>query len=110
MKNMICIKDLELGKIPSGDESKRVNKIFSGEGRQIIEITLRNGDVLAKHKAGEPITVLCLAGTGRFLAGADLDESRILRPGTLLTLEAEVYHEVVAEPELHILVTKFRGE
>ena len=108
MKNLICLKDFELGNVSAGEKSKDVNEIFNGDRRRMVEVTLRNHGVLSKHKADEPITVLCLGGSGQFLAGPDLEESQVLRPGTLLTLEAEVYHEVIAEPELHILVTKFR--
>jgi quercetin dioxygenase-like cupin family protein len=72
-----------------------------------MEIKLRNNAVLSKHKASEPITVLCLAGKGKFIAGEDLQEEITLEIGTLLTLEAEVLHEAVAEPDLHLLVTKF---
>ncbi len=109
MKNMIWVNDLELGNVSGGEKSKDVKEIFNGDRRRMVEVTLRNNDVLSKHKAAEPITVLCLGGSGRFLAGADLEESQILKPGTLLTVEAEVFHEVIAEPDIHILVTKFKG-
>ncbi len=109
MKNMICVTDFELGNVSDGEKSKDVKEIFNGVRRRMVEVTLRNNDVLSKHKAAEPITVLCLGGSGRFLAGADLEESQILKPGTLLTVEAEVFHEVIAEPDIHILVTKFKG-
>lgn len=108
MKYMICVKDFELGNVSGGEKTKDVNEIFNGDRRAMVEVALRDNDVLAKHKANEPISVLCLGGSGRFLAGPNLEESQLLRPGTLLTLEAEVYHEVIAEPELHILVTKFK--
>ena len=110
MNNMICVADLELGNVSVAEKTKDVKEIFNGSRRRMVEVTLRNNDVLSQHKASEPISVLCLGGNGRFLAGADLEESQVLRPGTLLTLEADVYHEVLAEPELHILVTKFKGE
>lgn len=108
MKNMICVKDFEFGIVSDSASSKDVNEIFNGDRRRMVEVTLRNNEILSKHKAIEPISVLCLGGGGRFLAGPELEESYVLRPGTLLTLEAEVYHEVIAEPELHILVTKFK--
>ena len=109
MKYMISVKEFELEKVSGGEKTKDVNEIFNGDRRRMVTVTLRNNDVLSKHKADVPISVLCLGGSGRFLAGPELEESHVLRPGTLLTLEAEVYHEVIAEPELHILVTKFKG-
>lgn len=105
---MELLKKFELGKISKSEKNKDVTKIFDGERRQIIEVNLRRGEVLSKHKAQEPITVFCLAGNGRFLAGENLKEEIELSAGVLLTLEGGIEHEVVAEPELKILVTKFK--
>jgi quercetin dioxygenase-like cupin family protein len=107
MKKIELIKNLELRQIPQGEKAKEVKQIFSGTRRRLIEITLRNNEILAKHKADEPITVLCLAGNGTFRAGRDLEDEEKLEAGTLLTLEAAIEHEVVAEPELRLLITKF---
>ena len=108
MKNIQLLENFNLSEIGAGEESKEVNKIFEGSRRQILSITLRAGEVLAKHKAKEPITVLCLAGSGTFRAGRDLEDRQKLEAGTLITLEAEIEHEVTAEPEIQIVVTKFR--
>lgn len=108
MKDIKYVKDLELGEIFATAKLKDVREIFNGNRRRIVEVTLRNNETLWKHKASEPISVFCLGGRGTFLAGPDLRESTDLRPGTLLTLEANVEHEVLAEPDLHILVTKFK--
>ena len=105
---MELLKKIELGKISKSEKNKDVTKIFDGERRQIIEVNLRRGEVLSKHKAQEPITVFCLAGNGRFLAGENLKEEIKLSAGVLLTLEGGIEHEVIAEPELKILVTKFK--
>jgi quercetin dioxygenase-like cupin family protein len=105
---MTCVKDFELGSVPQTDKSKDVKEIFIGDRRRMVEVILRDSEKLAKHKAAEPITVLCLSGGGRFYAGAELEESYVLRPGTLLTLEPNIEHEVLAEPAIHILVTKFK--
>lgn len=109
MKDIELIKQIELGKIPKTAKNKDAAKIFDGSRRQIIEVTLRDGEVLSKHKASEPITVFCLAGNGTFRAGRDLKEEQKLTAGTLITLEAEIEHEVAAEPEIHILVTKYKN-
>jgi quercetin dioxygenase-like cupin family protein len=108
MKNIELIKQFELGKIPKSAKNKDAAKIFDSTRRQMIEVILQNGEVLPKHKAREPITVFCLAGNGVFRAGKDLEEEQKLVAGTLITLEAEIEHEVIAEPEMHILVTKFK--
>ena len=109
MKNIELVKQFELGKIPQTSKNKDAAKIFDGTRRQILEVILQNGEVLSKHIAKEPITVFCLAGKGTFRAGKDLQEEQKLTAGTLITLEAEIEHEVVAESEIHILVTKFKA-
>ena len=96
---------------PSGeftsDKDIAARQIYKGARRQMTEIILRRNAVLSKHTASEPITVFCLAGTGKFLAGENLQEELRLEAGTLITLAADIEHAAVAEPELRLLVTKF---
>lgn len=87
-----------------------VNHLFSETFCDVIEITIRNGERLTKHKADVPISVLCLSGTGTFSAGSDLDDSVALSAGTMLTLEPGIEHEVAAETDLCIVVTRFQCE
>ena len=109
MKYIELLENFNLNKIVPNEKSKVVKKVFDGTRRQIISIELHRNEKLSKHKANEPITVFCLAGNGTFRAGEDLEDEQKLVAGTLLTLEAEVEHEVVAEPDIHILVMKFKG-
>ena len=108
MKNIELIKNLEIGKISESEKPKEVKEIFNGTRRRLVEIKLRAGGMLPKHKAVEPITVLCLAGTGVFRAGRDLEDEQKLEAGTLITLEGGIEHEVVATPALDLLLTKFK--
>jgi quercetin dioxygenase-like cupin family protein len=108
MKNINLLENFDLSKIASGEKGKEVKKVFEGARRQVLSIKLTGGEVLPKHKAAEPITVFCLAGRGKFRAGPNLEEEQMLVAGTLLTLEAEIEHEVAAAPDIHILVTKFK--
>lgn len=108
MKNIELIKDFDLGTQTDFDKDKEINQLFNGTFRAIIEVRLQNGAILSRHKANEPITVFCLSGKGVFRAGIDLEDSQVLRAGTLITLEGGVEHEVVADPALHIIVTKFK--
>ncbi len=100
------IADLNL----AGDSStgKKLTQLFDGLGRRIVSVELAGGDLLSKHKTGEPISVLCLAGNGVFRAGEDLDEVQTLSPGTLITLEADIPHSVNAKTSMRLLVTKFK--
>lgn len=96
---------LDIGK---GAETE-VNVLFDGPRRKLMQITLRNGAVLKAHKAAEPITVMCVAGKGVFIEIASGHEI-LLSPGVLLTVEAEVMHEVRAAEDVAILLTKFKSE
>ena len=109
MKYIELLENFNLTEIAKSEKSKIVKKVFDGARRQIMSVELHNNEMLSKHRANEPITVFCLAGNGTFRAGTDLEDEQKLVAGTLLTLEAEVEHEVVAEPDIHILVTKFKG-
>ena len=109
MKNIEFIANLDMN-VPSGMEKDLVAKeIYTGPMRRIIDIRLQNGALLPRHKANEPITVLCLSGKGTFHAGSELDEAQEMVPGTLITLETGVEHDLVAEPAVHILVTRFKA-
>jgi quercetin dioxygenase-like cupin family protein len=110
MKNINLLENFDLGRVASGEKGQEVRKVYEGPRRQILSIKLRGDAVLAKHKAAEPITVFCLAGSGTFRAGTNLEEAQKLAAGTLITLEPEIEHEVTAEPDIHILVTKFRQD
>ena len=85
---------------------KQVDSLFNGPRRRIVQITLRNGAKLERHVASVPITIQCLSGSGIF--GIEGRESP-LTPGVFVTLEANVPHEVTAEPAVSILLTQFTG-
>jgi quercetin dioxygenase-like cupin family protein len=108
MNNIKLIKQLGFGEINGEGGDRELNELFNGPRRRIVEVRLRNGAVLARHHAIEPITVMCLSGKGIFTAGSRLESSQDLRPGTLITLEGGVEHEVSAEPDLHLIVSKFK--
>lgn len=91
------------------DGNKQLTELYNGPFRRIVEVRLKNGGVLARHNAAEPITVFCVSGAGLFLAGDDLSELQAMQTGTFITLEAGVVHEVRAEPALHLIVSKFKS-
>ena len=86
---------------------QQVEPLFDGLRRKLLQITLRNGAVLAAHKAASPITIQCLVGTATLRAGGEAVQ---LRPGVLATLDASVVHEIAAEPAVTFLLTKFTSE
>ena len=108
MKIIEMVRDLSVDTADESDKDISVQEIFNGPFRRIVEVRLRNKAVLKRHKADVPITVQCLSGAGSFFAGSDLEESVAFHAGILITLEAGIEHEVKADPQLHILVSKFK--
>lgn len=109
MSNIELIANLDM-EAPSGMEKDLMAKeIYNGPMRRIIDIRLQNGATLPRHKANEPITVLCLAGKGSFHAGPELEDAQEMNPGTLITLEPGVEHDLVADPAVRILVMRFKA-
>ena len=86
-----------------------VNLLFDGARRKIMQITLRRNARLKAHQAAEPITIQCVAGDGELL-DVSKKETYKLSLGILITVEAEVVHEVKALPEVSILLTKFKAD
>ena len=90
------------------EKDVNVRELLNDENRRLVEIGIKAKATLKRHHTPEPITVLCLSGTGAFTAGGEHEDSQRLHPGTLIALDAAVEHEVVADTDLHILVTKFK--
>lgn len=103
-QNPMTILALQTAIEPGTD--KQVVPLFTGPGRTLVQITLRNGATLAAHKAPVPITIHCVAGSGTLtLPGQGPAVS--LKPGVLVTIEPGVVHEIVASPSVSILLTQF---
>ena len=109
MEQIKLIKNLDLAGSSEMAADMEVNRLLDAPFRLVVEICLKNNAVLKRHSADVPITVLCLSGSGIFSAGNDLEDSQEMIAGTLITLEANVDHELIADPEIHILVTKFKA-
>lgn len=89
------------------DKDLTVNMLHSTSSKKIILISLRNGASLSDHAADCPILVLCVSGRGTF----EFDgKTRCIKEGDLINLDARVIHNVKAQNELEILITKFLAE
>ncbi len=91
----------------TGDKDIDARKVLDSEFGQMLEVTIRHPMNLKKHKANVPITVLCIAGEAVFCAGDDLEDCQKLTPGTLISLDANIPHEVNTTSYARVLVTKF---
>jgi len=103
-KNPMTIVALQTGIEPGTD--RQVVPLFTGPGRTLVQITLRNGATLAAHKAPVPITIHCIAGSGTLTLPGQ-GPAVPLKPGVLVTIEPGVMHEIVASPSVSILLTQF---
>lgn len=92
------------------EDGKPLSKkmLDKGERRIIAEVTLRDGKALGVHTEETPFMVYGIAGEGVLVLG-DNEKSIPITPGVLVTVETGVAHDVVAKPNLSILVFKLIG-
>ncbi len=92
-------------------KDKEVKMLFKGERRKIVQLTLRNEKRLEQHSVKEPFILQCIAGKGELIIGeGENSESIELLPGTLVTVEANVLHDVVSQPAISILLIRLPKE
>lgn len=89
-------------------ENKRVTEILNNDFCRMLMIELQDGAILTKHRSAEPISVQCISGSGTFFAGPELDDSQSIETKDLIILDANIEHEVRAQPDIKLLVTKFK--
>ncbi len=89
------------------EDGKPLSKkmLDKGERRIIAEVTLRDGKALGVHTENTPFMVYGIAGEGVLVLG-DNEKSIPITPGVLVTVETGVAHDVIAKPNLSILVFK----
>lgn len=89
-------------------KDKEVNMLFEGDRRKIAQLTLRNGKRLESHSVKEPIVIQCVAGEGELIIN-NAEENNIIKllPGTFVTIESNVMHDVIGKPEISILLIRF---
>ena len=92
-------------------KDKEVKMLFKGERRKIAQLTLRNETRLESHSVEEPFILQCIAGKGELIIGeGETAESIELLPGTYITVEANVIHDVVSQPAISILLIRLLKE
>ena len=92
-------------------KDKEVKMLFKGERRKIVLLTLRNDMQLDQHSVKEPFILQCIAGKGELIIDdGETAESIELLPGTLVTVEANVLHDVVSQPAISILLIRLPKE
>lgn len=98
-------KAIELPREIGTGKDREVQTLLADSWRKLVLIYLRNGALLADHSARVPITIQALLGKGTLRVG---DGVFTLSPGVIIPVDAHVQHNVLAEPEVALLVTFFR--
>lgn len=101
-------KVLDIKNELSSGENKEIKMLFEGERRKIVQLTLRDGTNLRWHSVAEPITIQCIAGEGELqIKNEEKTDTLKLIPGTLVTLESLVDHDIVGKPSVSIVLIRF---
>ena len=104
-------KVLDIQMTTGEGKDKEVKVLFEGERRKIAQLTLRNGKNLEGHSAKEPIVIQCVSGEGELIIKNDEESSTIkLLPGTFVTIESNVLHDVIGKPSVSIVLIRFFEE
>jgi len=80
--------------------------LFKSGKNIIANVTLRDGKALGVHTEKNAFWVIATAGKGKLVLG-DNEEMIELKPGVMVTVKPGIPHDVVAKPNLSILVVKF---
>jgi quercetin dioxygenase-like cupin family protein len=86
-------------------KDRELQVLLADQWRKLVLIRLRRGALLADHFARVPITIQAVAGRGTLRADS---KEYALFPGVVVPLDAQIVHNVQAEPAVAILVTFFR--
>ncbi len=82
------------------------NILFKGGKNIIANVTLREGKALGNHTEKNAFWVITTAGNGELVLGEN-EEVIKLKPGVMVTVKPGIPHDVIAKPDLSILVVKF---
>lgn len=89
-------------------ESLEKNILLKDQENLIGQFTLRNGKSLGMHTDESAFWVFAISGSGDLV----FENDRIvkLKPGKLVAVKPGIPHDVIAKPEISIMVIKFLEE
>ncbi len=90
------------------EEGKTLEKnlLLKNEKNVIANVTLRENKAMGVHTEKNAFWVIATAGNGKLVLGKN-EKIIDLTPGIMVTVKPGIPHDVIAEPELSILVIKF---
>lgn len=91
-------------RIENGGE-KEANVLYADGKTKLVNLILRKNKVLPAHKASVPVIIQCIGGVAELMLENGTGIKKIdLLPGTMITLEANVQHSIVAKPSVSLLL------
>ncbi|MCZ7603183.1 MAG: hypothetical protein QY331_02225 [Melioribacteraceae bacterium] len=96
---------IEFSKNIEDEKELNIEHLFDGTRRKISHITMTNGKSLGDHTVKMPIVIFCTSGEGEL--AIDKNEKVKLNQGSMITIEANVTHDVIAKPSLSFLLIRF---
>jgi quercetin dioxygenase-like cupin family protein len=82
------------------------NLLLKGENNIVANVTLRDNKSMGVHTEKNAFWVITTAGSGKLILG-DNEKTIELKPGVMVTVKPGIPHDVLADPNLSILVVKF---
>ncbi|MDZ7764427.1 MAG: hypothetical protein U5K00_08375 [Melioribacteraceae bacterium] len=83
--------------------------MFNGSRRKIVQLTLNDGKSLGSHTVTMPFMVYCVAGEGELILGKN-EKNIELKPGKMVTVEADIPHDVIGKLDLSVVVIRFLND
>ena len=100
-------KLLNVNKRIENGKEKEVNVLIENPKAKIVQVTLRKNKIMESHKTNVPIIIQCIAGYGQLVVENGIDSKQVsLSPGTVIAIEAEVFHSITAKPSVSIVLIK----
>ncbi len=87
-------------------KSLEKNLLLKSDANKIAQVTLRNGKGMGMHSEKNAFWVLGTAGTGELVL-VDSEKVIELKQGVMVLVKPGVPHDVIAKPELSVMVIKF---
>lgn len=104
-------KILLLEKNIAEGKEKEINPLYDKNQIKVVQLTLRSESKLETHKVNVPILIQCISGNGELMIqNGDNHEIVSLNPGITVVVESDVLHDVIAKPEISIMLIKFPKE
>lgn len=99
---------IEYSKNMEDGKELNIEHLFDGTRRKISHVNMTNGKSLGEHSVKMPFVIFCTSGEGELVFKNDNKVN--LKPGSMITIEANISHDVIAKPDLSFLLIRFMND